>query len=68
VCAGGVFFRKRLVDCLSWSWINGCLFFICVSWGGWELRGLEVEEEVVCVGRGAGGGTLFITSKCNFAG
>jgi len=32
------------------------------------MRGVEVEAEVVCVGRGEGGGTLFITSNCNFAG
>jgi len=27
-----------------------------------------VEAEVVCVGRGAGGGIMFIASKCDFAG
>jgi len=29
---------------------------------------VEVEAKVVCLGGGAGGGTLFITSKCEFAG
>jgi len=35
---------------------------------GWEWWGVEVEAEVVCVGRGAGGGIMFIASKCDFAG
>ena len=32
------------------------------------MRGVEVEAEVVCVGRGACGGTMFITSNCDFVG
>jgi len=29
---------------------------------------VEVEVEVVCVGRGVVGGIMFIASKCDFAG
>jgi len=29
---------------------------------------VEIEAGVVCVGRGVGGGTQVITSKCDFAG
>jgi len=29
---------------------------------------VKVEAVVVCVGRGVGGRTMFITSKCDFAG
>jgi len=48
------------------------VWYVCVRYVsvevGWEWRGVKVEEEVVCVERGAGGGTLFITPKYNFAG
>ena len=44
-----------------------CVRYVSVgvglAWGG-----VEVEEEAVCVGGGVGGGTLFITPTCNFAG
>ena len=29
---------------------------------------MKVEARAVCVGGGSGGGTLFITLKCDFAG
>jgi len=43
------------------------VWFVSVGLG-WEWRGVKVEAVVVCVGRGVGGRTMFITSKCDFAG
>jgi len=64
----GCLLRIGLVDCLSWLWTNGCLCLIYVNWGGGKWRGVEVEAEVIRVGRGEGGGVMFITSKSEFTG